>query len=301
MVQLQKPPYVYMNGRITAWDDAKIHVGSEALIRGVSIFEGIKGYWQKDKNVFCLLALREHYERLRRSAQLLHLPFEMPYTDFLRACSDLVKRLLVPGKDLWLRPTLAAIEGHWGADTVTDLIITAYTQEQQRPSSIDVGISTWQRPGDASMPARIKSAANYQVGRLARIEGRRQGFTDMVLLNQWGRVAEATGACILLVRNGGVVTPTAAECCLESITVNIIEILCASLRISFSRRPVDRTELYIAEEVCLAGTLAELAPVSRIENVILPVQTPVFQAIADAFWDIVRGVQQHKDIILTAL
>jgi len=301
MVQLQRPPYVYMNGRITSWDDATIHVGSEALIRGVSVFEGIKGYWQKDERTFCLLALREHFDRLCRSARLLHLPFDMTYDDFFIACSKLVKLLLVPGKDLWLRPTLAAVEGHWGLGTVTDLIITAYTQEQQRPAPIDVGISTWQRSGDASLPARIKSASNYQVGRLARIEGRRQGFSDMVLLNQWGRVSEATGSCVLLVRNKGVITPTTAEGCLESITVNIIESLCKSLNIPFIRRPVDRTELYIAEEICLAGTLAELAPVCKVEYVTMQNQSPVFQSIADTFWDIVRGIRKHEDVTLTAL
>src|SRR5690606_16676388 len=89
MVQLQKPPYVYMNGRITSWDDAKIHVGSEALIRGISVFEGIKGYWQEGGDVFALLAMREHYDRLCRSARLMHLPFQMSYGDVLAASSDL--------------------------------------------------------------------------------------------------------------------------------------------------------------------------------------------------------------------
>jgi branched-chain amino acid aminotransferase len=290
-----------MNGRIIAWDDATIHVGSEALIRGVSVFEGIKGYWQKNDPTFCLLALREHYERLCRSARLLHLPFDMPYSDFANACSELVKRLIVPDKDLWLRPTLAAVEGHWGADTVTDLIITAYTQEKERPTPIALGISTWQRPGDASMPARVKSAANYQVGRLARIEGRRQGFDDMILLNQWGRVAEATGSCVLLVRNGRVTTPATTECCLESITVNIIELLCKDLNIPFARRPVDRTELYVAQEICLAGTLAELAPIRQVEYVAMPTQTPIFKSIADLFWDVVRGTRKIKDVTLTPI
>ncbi|MET1084747.1 MAG: aminotransferase class IV [Burkholderiales bacterium] len=299
MVQLQRPSVVYMNGRVISWDEATVHVSSEALMRGVSVFEGIKGYWRHDSRVFSLLALREHFDRLRRSAHLLHLPFATSYADFGRACTDLAKRLLINEKDLWLRTTLFAVEGHWGEGTVTDLVILGYHQDKKRPEAVDVGVSTWQRPGDAALPARIKSAANYQVGRLARIEARRQGLSDMVLLNQWGRVAEASGSCVVLVRNGVIITPPSSEGCLESITVEIIGKLCASLDLPFERRPIDRTELYVADELCLAGTLAELVPVRRVESSILPERTPVFGRLANEFWDCVRGVREHPGIRLT--
>src|SRR5215831_17755850 len=98
MVQLQKPACVFMNGGIVPWDDAKIHIASEALIRGISVFEGIKGYWQFDRSKFALLALREHYDRLCRSARLLHLPFDVEYDAFVAACVQLVRRILEPGK-----------------------------------------------------------------------------------------------------------------------------------------------------------------------------------------------------------
>jgi branched-chain amino acid aminotransferase len=299
MTQLQKPPYVFMNHAIIPWDDAKIHIASEALIRGISVFEGIKGYWRHDGKEFALLALREHYERLQRSATLQHLPFTMTYEDFRGACSSLVHRLLTPERDLWLRPTLFAIEGHWGEFTVTDLVITAYHQDKKRPESIELGISTWQRPMDTALPARIKSAANYQIGRLARIEGRRQGFSDMILLNSWGRVAEATGSCVLVARNGCVSTPPPHEGCLESITVNIIEGLCDSLAIPFERRPIDRTELSIADAVCLAGTLMELGRVRQIEARRLPESAAILDRIADEFWACLRGHRRHPAAQLT--
>lgn len=299
MAKLQRPPYVYMNGQITPWDEATIHVTSEALIRGVSVFEGIKGYWSHDSRDFSLLALRQHYDRLCRSALLLHLPFSMSYDAFREACASLAKRLLSPEKDLWLRTTLFAVEGHWGEDTVCDLVITGYHQEKERPGAIDIGVSTWQRAGDSALPARIKSAANYHIGRLARIEARRQGLADMVLLNQWGRVAEASGSCILLVRKGRVVTPSVSEGCLESITVDTLESLAGDLAIPFERRPVDRTELYVSDEMCLAGTLAELIPIRRIDAVDLAESRPIFQALGDEFWACVRGTRQHEAIALT--
>ncbi len=297
--KLQRPPYVFMNGRITPWEEATIHVASEAALRAASVFEGIKGYWRHDGSEFALLALREHFDRLRRSALLLHLPFSMSYDEFCAACGSLAKKLLVKDRDLWLRTTLFAIEGHWGEGTVTDLVITGYQLDQKRPEPIEIGVSTWQRPGDAALPARIKSTANYQIGRLARIEGRRQGYADMILLNPYGRVAEASGSCVVLARDGALVTPPASECCLESITVEIIGKLSAALGIAFERRPVDRTELYIADEMCLAGTLAELVPVRAIEAYELPERAPLTERVATQFWDCVRGVREHAGIVLT--
>jgi branched-chain amino acid aminotransferase len=301
MAQLQKPPYVFMGGRIVDWDNAKIHVASEALIRGISVFEGIKGYWRDDNSSLALLALQEHYERLVRSALLNQLPFSLSFQDFKEACLSLVRKLQTRDRDLWLRPTLFAVEGHWGEDTVSDFVITCYHQEKRRPEAIEIGFSTWQRPLDTGLPARIKSAANYQIGRLARIEGRRQGFSDMILLNQWGRIAEATGSCALMARGGRVATPPCYEGCLESITVNIIEALCQTLGIPFERRPLDRTELMVADELCLAGTLMELGVIRRLDSRVMPTATPIFGRIANEFWATVRGQRSHSAVLLTSV
>lgn len=297
--KLQRPPYVFMNGRITPWDEATIHVASEAALRAASVFEGIKGYWRHDGSEFAWLALREHFDRLQRSARLLHLPFSMPYGEFEAACASLANKLLSKERDLWLRTTLFAVEGHWGENTATDLVITGYQLDKKRPEAIDIGVSTWQRPTDAALSARIKSTANYQIGRLARIEGRAQNFSDMILLNQHGRVAEASGSCVVLARDGALITPTAAEGCLESITVDIIRKMSATLDIAFERRPVDRTELYVADEMCLAGTLAELIRVRRIQSYALPDRAPLIERVANEFWDCVRGVRAHAGIVLT--
>jgi len=184
---------------------------------------------------------------------------------------------------------------------VTDLVITCYHQDKKRPAPIEIGVSTWQRPLDTGLPARVKSAANYQISRLARIEGRRQGFGDMILLNQWGRVAEATGSCVLIVRDGRVATPPPHEGCLESITVNIVEALCGSLGIPFVRRPLDRTELMVADEVALAGTLMELGVVKRLDFRVMPTATPLLDRITDEYWACARGQRRHPAVQLTAV
>jgi len=133
------------------------------------------------------------------------------------------------------------------------------------------------------------------------MEGQGRGCSEMILLNEWGRVAEATGACILMVRDGTVVTPPASEGVLESITVDIVEELCRSLDIPFVRRPVDRTELYVADELVIAGTLAEIVKIRRIDDYELPQRSPVLDAVADRFWDAVRCVKPHPAVELSAV
>jgi branched-chain amino acid aminotransferase len=298
---LQKPRWVYFRGDVRPWEEATLHVSTEAVNRGLNVFEGLKGYWQADESAFGIVELRRHYERLTRSARLLHIPVPVDYDEFQNACTKLVRALYERDKDMWIRAALYVIEGHWGEGTVADLVLTAYHQKKQAPAPVSVGVSTWQRSSDISLSPRIKTSTNYQVARLARIEGRGRGFSEMILLNQHGRVAEATGACVLLVRDGRVITPPASEGRLESITVDIVERICHSLAIPFTERPVDRTELPIADEIRLAGTLAELTPVTQVDDHKLSTSFPVTDRIAQTFWNAVRGVAPHPAVELTFL
>jgi len=300
VVQLQKPKLVYMGGKLRSWDEAMLHVGCEAVTRGLNVFEGVKGYWQPDGR-FGIVRLRDHYDRLRRSARLLHIPFDQTYDEYMRAIFDLIGALLELDRDMWARTTLYVTEGHWGENTVADLIVTAYHQDKQSPESINFGVSTWRRSVDVSLPARIKTSTNYQVARLARIEGRAQGCQDMVLLNQWGRVAEATGSCVLIVRDGVIYTPPATEGALESITLDIVEALSHSLGVKFIRRPIDRTELLVADEIAICGTLAEVTLVKAIEGLPLAKEKSILAALQTRYLQAVRGIDPHPFVELSYL
>jgi len=287
-----------MGGKLRSWDEATLHVGCEAVTRGLNVFEGIKGYWQPDGR-FGVIKLRQHYERLRRSARLLHIPFEQTYDEYVKAIHDLLGTLLETDRDMWARTTLYVTEGYWGENTLADLVVTAYHQDKQIPDLINLGVSTWQRSADISLPARIKTSTNYQVGRLARIEGRARDCQDMVLLNQWGRVSEATGSCILMVREGIIYTPPATEGALESITVDIVEALAHSMGIKFIRRPVDRTELLVADEIAICGTLAEVTLVKSIEGLPLHKEPSILKALQNRYFQSVRGIEPHPFVELS--
>jgi len=286
--KLQKPDYAYMGGKIIPWDAAVLHIGCEAVTRGLNVFEGIKGYWDIHGN-FGIVFLKKHYKRLLRSARLLQIPCPWTYEQYEDAIFQLIGRLLTKERDMWARTTLYVIEGHWGEGTKADLILTAYHQDKVIPEPINIGVSTWQRATDSALPARIKTSSNYQMGRLARMEGKARNCSDMILLNSQGRVAEATGSCVLMVREGVIYTPPASEGALESITLDFIEALAKTMGIPFVHRPIDHTELIIADELAICGTLAELVPVISIDGIALNSESPLLTSIRDRFFKVVRG------------
>jgi branched-chain amino acid aminotransferase len=297
-VKLQKPPYVFFGGKLRRWEEANFHISTEAVVRGLNVFEGLKAYWQEDGSIG-LVAVERHWRRLQRSARLLHIPFDMSFEDFDDNCHALIAKLCRPESDIWVRATLYVTEGHWGEGTVADLVLTAYHQPRTLPEPLDVGVSTWQRASDLALPARIKTSANYLVARLGKIEGRGRGYSEMIVLNGAGRVAEALGCCVLAVRDGVVITPPASEGALESITVDIVEDLAKSMGIPFVRRPLERTELYIADELALAGTLVEVTPVRSIDGLAFDPARPIISALMRRYFAAVRGEEPHARVDLS--
>jgi branched-chain amino acid aminotransferase len=296
--KLQKPAFLYFDGELRPWDEAVLHISTEAVTRGLNVFEGLKGYWQPDGS-FGILALRRHWERLRRSAQLLYIPFDMPFAEFESACHMLVRQLYKPGTNMWVRATLFVVEGHWGEGTRSDLVLTAYHTGKSPPASVDVGVSTWQRATDLSLPYRIKTSTNYQVARLGKIEGRQRGYEEMILLNNHGRVAESLGCCVLMVRDGVVVTPPTWEGALESITVDLIEGICATLGVGFQRRPIDRTELLVADELALVGTLTEITLIRSLDGHTVP-GSAILSSIQHRYLAAAFGVESHPGFDISA-
>ena len=298
--QLQKPAWALVNGELVPYEDVRIHISAEALTRALSVFEGIKGYWNSAGDVFAIRTPRRHYERLLRSAALLHIPVTFSYQEFIDGLESLASKLLVADKDLWFRATLYVTAGHWGEGTVADLIVTAFTQQKLDPEPMGLGVSTWRRAADVALPTRIKSSANYLGGRLARIEVGRLGYDEAVMLNDAGRVAETSGACILIADGGRVVTPPASEGCLDSITVDALELLSRDCGIPFERRPIERTELLAAQECAIAGTITALTLVSEVDGFQYE-QTGVLAGLRDRYIRLMRGDLAMPDVEMLPL
>lgn len=286
--QLQTPKYASVDGELVPYEDVRIHVSAEALTRALSVFEGVKGYWDPESTTFRLRTPHEHYVRLARSARLFHIPVEFSYEDFVSSLTALADELLVSERDLWFRPTLYVTEGHWGEGTHASLVITAFTQTKEGGEPMRLGVSTWRRGTDVDLPTRVKSSANYVVARLARIDARRLGYDDAILLNREGRVAEATGACVVTHVGDEIVVPPPSEGALDSLTVRILQQICLRDGLRFVMRPIDRTELLSAEEVGIAGTISELTLVDEVDGFTFRTDG-VLRGLREAYLRVMRG------------
>jgi len=293
--QLQHPAFAVVNGELVAYDDVKVHISAEALTRAMSVFEGMKGYWDPECREFGIRSPRQHYERLRRSAAILHIPVEFSYDEFRDACLLLARALLTVDRDMWFRTTMYIVEGHWGEGTRADLVVTAFHQTKDPIPPMTLTVSSWRRSGDTQLPYRVKASANYVVARQARIEASERGFDDAVLLNDAGRVAEATGSCVVAFRDGGVVTPPPYEGALESITLDVVERICHRDGLALERRPLDRTELLMSDEAAVAGTISELTPISRIDAAELRIDG-VLASLRDRYLGAMRRVEHLADL-----
>jgi branched-chain amino acid aminotransferase len=294
---LQKPEFIYARGAIRPWDEAVLHVGTEAVKIGFHVFEGLKAFWHVNGGLG-IVAIEDHYRRLHRSARIMRMPFDVSFEDYETACHDLLARLAQPDRNMWLRTTLFMVEGHWGQGDATDLVITAYHHPKGPAAPMPTGVTAWRRANDNALPARVKTGANYLVARFSKIEGRDRGYREMILLNDTGRVAEFVGSALLMVRDGVIVTPPASEGAFESITAILAEHLAADLGIPFVRRPIDRTELLVADEIASAGSLNDFVLVNSIDGLSLG-PAPILTRLRDRYFDAVTGVAPHPAVKLS--
>jgi branched-chain amino acid aminotransferase len=291
--------YVHMNGTLVPYADAVVHVQSCAVKYGTAVFEGIRGYWNQAREELYLFRLRDHVDRLFVSLRLLRMEHGFSHADVVRAIVDTI-RANEFREDVYSRVTAyLAIDGELDAPGPVGIAIDVRPRRLTAKSAISAGISTWARLSDRSMPPRIKATANYQNARLATIEARLAGYDSALLLNEHGKLAEAPAACCFIVRDGVVITPPIQAGILESITRRtIIEVLPDLLHRTVQEREIDRTELYVADEIFVCGTAWEVMPVVSIDR--MDVGTgrpgPVSAAIQAEYARLVRGqVRERQD------
>jgi branched-chain amino acid aminotransferase len=267
---LVTPDVLWFNGAVTPWAEATVHIWSETAARGANVFEGIRAYWHEDTQTYHALALPEHLHRLRQSARLLRFP-ACPAADGLgQGMADLLSALNFR-EHAYLRPTVFLDDGRGQGAGGTEVSTGAYTVCFRAPRPTDpairCGVSTWRRPGDLTLSPRIKSGAGFLSLRLARIEATERGFDDVIMLNDRGTVAEATGANVFVVRAGVAITPPVTVGLLEGVTrARLLGLLPGEVGVPVAEREIGRSELYAADEVFLCSTLHEIQPVVEVDG-----------------------------------
>ena len=266
------PKYLWWNGKQTPWEDATVHVTDLAWSTVGAVFEGIRGYWNDEREELYVFRLQEHMERLSESMRLVRLPADYT-TDELTDASLTLLRDNESREDTYIRP-LAYSANSSGkrlsdASVQTGLLINTNPMPSQLKSgrTFKLKVSSWTRISDTVMPPRIKNISNYRNGQLASMEAQADGYDAALLLSPQGKVSEAPGACVMMVRKGKLVTPPITDGILESITRDAVMTMASdALGMPVVERSIDRTELYLADEVFLCGTAFEVTPVVEVDR-----------------------------------
>ncbi|MSQ05632.1 MAG: branched-chain amino acid transaminase [Dehalococcoidia bacterium] len=261
----------FFKGQYVPLQDAKVSVMTHALHYGTAVFEGIRGNWNQEKETVYIFRLREHYQRLLRGCRLLML--NIPYTadDLCKITTELVERNR-HRQDIYIRP-LAYKSAEMVAnlrlqDLASDFtLITIPFGSYLASDRLRCCTSSWRRVDDPMIPARLKIAGIYVNSILAKTEATLGGYDEAILLNQDGHVSEGSGENIFMVTDGRLVTPVLEDNALPGITrETVMHLAKTELGMEVVERTVDRSELYLADEVLLTGTAAHLTPVVELDH-----------------------------------
>jgi branched-chain amino acid aminotransferase len=267
---VEKSEWIWMNGDLVRWEDAKVHVLSHGLHYGSGVFEGVRAYATEGGPA--IFRHRDHLERLQRSAALYYL--ELPYSleELRLATHDVIRR---NGLDsCYIRPIAFRGYGEMGLYAPTapvDVTIAvwpwgAYLGEDGKRDGISAKVSSWRRISPDGLIPHAKASGQYLNSILAKTEAANAGYDEAILLDQRGVVCEGSGENVFLVREGQLVTPGHTSSILDGISRRSVIQIAADLGYTVTERDVSRSELYIAEEAFLVGTAAELVPVRRIDD-----------------------------------
>jgi branched-chain amino acid aminotransferase len=267
---VEKTEWIWMNGEFVRWDDAKVHVLSHGLHYGTGVFEGIRAY-ETDRGP-AIFRHRDHLLRLEKSAELYYL--ELPFsTDQLRdATHELIRRSGL--RSCYIRPIAFRGYGEMGLyakQAPIEVMIAvwpwgAYLGEEGKRKGIRAKVSSWRAISADSLIPHAKAAGQYLNSVLAKEESVKAGYDEAILLDQHGSVSEGSGENIFAVRDGVICTPGHTSSILDGISrLSVIQIA-RDLGYTIEERGIARAELYLAEEVFLTGTAAELVPVREIDD-----------------------------------
>lgn len=285
----------WMNGRIVPWEESRIHVNTDAVLRGASVFEGLRAYRAAGSDDLLLFRIHDHMRRLFGSSmRFLHMKIAYEAGDLVQGVIDLLRANELHD-DAHIRVTAYFGESEWGREleSETGVFVLAFARPHNPrvTSGTRIMLSPWRRINDDAMSPRIKTSANYLSGRVVMVDARSKGFDNAVMLNERGKVSEGPGQNIFLVRDGVLITPRITDSILEGITRLTVMRLARAEGLSVEEREVDATELYVADEVFFAGTATEVQPVVEIDayRVGDGGPGPVTRRLRDTYFDLVRG------------
>lgn len=250
------------------YDEARVHVLSTAFKYGAIVFEGLRAYWSEGRSQLYGFRLDDHMRRLTQSMSACRMESRFTPAQY---CDDLLRLIRANDlrEDLHMR-VLAFVDeddGKLASTGPISVAMAAIPMGRFFQSNLRVTVSSWTRVSEQSMPPRIKAAANYHNSRLALLEAKANGFDDAILMTASGKVAEGPGYNLFVVRNGRLLTPPVTDSILEGITRDsLMRLGRTRLNVEVEERSVDRTELYIADELFFCGSSSEVTPIVAVDG-----------------------------------
>ena len=294
-------PYMSLNGRIVPYEACTIHAFAAGMKYGVGVFEGLRGYWNAERNDMFVFRLRNHLERLRYGMRVLRLE---PIFD-ARVLQDALLAM-IRANDLRESSHLRIIafldaDDDYAATGPAGFVCGAVPKPRSASvtTGIHVAVASYARLADNAMPPRVKCTGNYVNNRAAEMEARRNGYDGALMLTAQGKVSEGTGACFFMVRDGVLHTPDVASDILESITRDsLIRLAGEQLGLTVCQRTIDRHEIYAADEAFWCGSSYEVQPILSLDRLAIGCGAPgpVTQALQRAYFAAAEGhTDDHAD------
>ena len=298
-----KPEYAFFGGKIVPIGEAKVSVMTNSFNYGLGVFAGMRAYWNADEQQLFIFRAADHFERFRQSAGLMRI--NVPYSES-ELTDILIELLRIEDyhENVYIRPLAYKSREGIGVSLLDDHdAVTMFSEPAmgyvENPPGLHVGFSAWRRVEDNAIPARGKVIGAYANSALIKTDAVLAGYDEAFVLNEDGHVAEASTANVFIVRKGVAITPTITSNTLEGIVRrSLIELLRSELGIEVVERPIDRTECYLAEELFICGTGAQVTPVTRIEHRTVGTGKigAITQQVRELFFQVVTGkVPRYRD------
>ncbi len=290
------PKFICFNGKIVRYEDAKVGVMTHALNYGTAVFGGIRGYWNKDEKQIFVFRPNDHYKRFLDSMKLMRMQSEYTKEGLTSSTIELIRKNEYK-EDCYVRPLAFYTDEIIGVrlhNLTPALSIAAipFGRYVENEEGAHVTISSWTRVDDNIIPARGKIAGSYVNSAFIKTDAQLAGFDEAIVLNRSGHVSEGSAENIFMVRNGVFATPSTTESILEGIVRRtFMTFIQDDLGMKVEERPIDRTELFLADEVFFVGTGVQLSAITRIDNRIIGTgkMGPLTTKLRALFFDTVRG------------
>jgi branched-chain amino acid aminotransferase len=285
---------IWLNGEFVAWEDAKVHVLTHSMHYGTGVFEGVRAY-ETPEGEAAIFRHQDHLDRLEMSAELYYM--DMPYTkeQIREATHELIVRNGF--KSCYIRPLVYRGYGPMGLDPLDNPVEAmvacwewgAYLGEEGKRNGIRAHVSSWRQISPDSLIPHAKASGQYLNSVLAKIGARKAGYEEAILLDDKGNVSEGTGENIFVVRDGVIATPGHSCGILDGINRRSVIEIANDLGYTLVQRDVARAELYLADELFLTGTAAELTPIREIDDHVVGPPGEITRAIQSVFEDALCG------------